>query len=128
MKKYLPWLLLALALVLAGVIILCVNAAGADTLEERILGTWYRQGGENWYLEFAVEDGKMEYRFVSAEFSDLSETLYTYGCEVKNGSILRVQYPEGEKRVRVTFSRDGKEMTFSPAITSAEDEEVWVRP
>lgn len=127
MKKYLPWILIAAALLLAGVIVLTLSTGGADELLSQISGVWYREGSDDWHLEFVVEDGTMEYRFVSAQFPDISETLYTYGYEVRNAGTIEVQYPEGEKQVNVTLSEDGAEMTFTPAVTSAEDSEVWVR-
>lgn len=125
MKKYLVPLLLVLALVLGMAAAVVVSARQADALEKKMQGIWYREGGEDWYLVLVVTGGKMEYRFVSAQFPDMNETLYTYGLEARNGSTLRVDFPETEASSTVSVTVTEEEMTFSPAITSAEETEVW---
>lgn len=128
MKKYLLPVLLALAVIAAVLTVVLVSFSGAAGLEQQLEGTWLRNGGSDWHLELKAEDGKLEYDFVSGQFPDVTETLYTYTYRAKSGTRLLVEYAGGgTKTVLVGFSADGKTMTLTPAITSAEDEEVWIR-
>ena len=117
MKKHLVPLLLVLALVIGMGAAVVVSARQADALEKKMQGVWYREGGEDWHLVLMVTEGKMAYRFVSAQFPDMNETLYTYGLEAKNGSTIRVDFPETEASGMVSVTVTEEEMTFSPAIT-----------
>lgn len=125
MKKHLVPLLLVLALLLGMAAALVVSARQAAALEKQMQGVWYREGGEDWHLALVVTEGKMEYRFVSSQFPDMTETLYTYGLKAKNGNTIRVEFPEADADAAVSVTVTEKEMTFSPAITSAEESEVW---
>jgi len=128
MKKYLLPVLLVLALAIAVLTVVLVSSSGAGTLEQRLEGTWLRGGSEDWHLELVAEGGTLEYDFVSGQFPDVTETLYTYTYRAKSGTRLQVEYEGGgTKTVLVGFSADGKTMTLTPAITSAEDEEIWIR-
>lgn len=128
MKKYLLPLLLAIAVLVGVAAVWAISANTAGKVSSQIEGTWQRAGGEDWHLELQVSDGKMDYDFVSRQFPDVTETLYSYTYRTVGGRRLAVEYPNGgSKTVVVSFSASGTEMTLSPAITSAEDEEVWTK-
>ena len=128
MKKYLLPLLLAVAVLLGVAAVWAVSANVATKTAAQVEGTWMRAGGDDWHLELQVADGKMDYDFVSQQFPDVTETLYSYTYRTVGGRRLAVDYPNGgSKSVVVSFSASGTEMTLTPAITSAEDEEVWTK-
>lgn len=127
MKKRLVLILLAavllIGLVLAGVVV----AHEAKALTAQMQGVWYRDGGEDWHLEIEVREGEMEYRFVSAQFPEMSEVIYTYGLEPLTGKAVRVEYPDTNGKKIITVTVTDRKMEFSPAITTAMDSETWTR-
>lgn len=124
-KRLLAPILLAAALLLGMAAALVVSHLQAAALEEKMQGVWYREGGENWHLSLAVDEDTMTYRFISAEFPDITETIYTYGYDAKSGSTVRIDFPENGGNTTVTVTVTEKEMTFSPAVTVSRDAETW---
>ena len=77
------------------------------------------------FEKIPVDEDTMTYRFVSAEFPDITETIYTYGYDAKSGSAVRIDFPENGGHTTVTVTVTEKEMTFSPAVTVFRDAETW---
>ena len=133
-NRYLRILLaVVFAFLLAAVTLILLSRAARqrqDALLAKAEAVWTRavEGEKDCYLRLTLQDGEMEYRFVSTAYPSLSETFFTYGYTAIDGDLLRVTYPDGAKLdVTVTFSEDGNEMTLSPAVTVAEESETWTR-
>lgn len=91
-------------------------------------GTWQRQVDDqtDTRLELQVKGKKMEYRFVSERFPELSSLLHTYEWSALDKDTIRVHYDD-EHWVDADITMDGSEMTFSPAVTLQESTETWHR-
>ena len=133
-NRYLRILLAAvLALILAAAALILLSRAARqrqDALLAKVEAVWTRavEGETDCYLKLTLQDGEMEYRFVSIAYPSLSETFFTYGYTAMDEDTLRVTFPDGAKLdVDVTLNEDGSEMTFSPAVTVAEESETWTR-
>ncbi|MDO4845527.1 MAG: hypothetical protein Q3977_02840 [Oscillospiraceae bacterium] len=125
---------LALVLLVAAAAVFLTRHAGLAARRASLLAkvetVWTREveGEENCYLKLTLQDGRMEYRFVSLAYPSLSETLFTYDYTAADEHTLRVTYPDGALLdVTVSLNEDESELTFTPAVTVAEASETWTR-
>ena len=119
--------IIATAFVLGAGVALAADLLHWDTFLS-LQGKWQRQvdAQTDTRLELQVKGNKMEYRFVSKRFPELSSLLHTYEWTALDEDTIRVRYDD-EHWVDTDVAIKNRTMTFSPAVTLQENSETWHR-
>lgn len=82
------------------------------------------ENGDSYYrLQLDFSDNDVDYNFKSFY---LSEKISTYDYQILNGKTIIFTSDYGyEQEIIVTFNDEETMMTFTPALTSSENEENW---
>ena len=119
----------AAAVAVVVLVFVIVNAVQASNLKKELERGWCKVEGEEGAYILCVLDfseDEIEYRLETG-YAWMDTTVATYDYKVISGNKIKVlRYGDDWETIRVELSDDKKAMIVSPALTSTDNEEIWV--